>query len=125
MLRPRILCSSRLSLRLLPRLIDVHRDLQSLPAASETCPAYRSGAKIVEADGNPYMRISGANSVRRIKADPSKSFYIRLCPGVPGFLRSDAVGAVKMSPDVTCGEVERARGSNEDVCDVLADAAPE
>src|SRR5262245_60970317 len=123
MLRQRIFAEHRSGLHLPPCLIDVHRDLQSLAAASETCPAHRSGTKIVEADRNTYMRIGRANSVCRVEANPSKSFYIHLRPGMPGVLKRDAVGTTKVSSDISCGEIERPRSGNKDVRDILADAA--
>src|SRR5512147_1822648 len=89
----------RSSLSLLPCLIDVHRDLQSLAASSETRPAHRGGTQIVKADCNPDMRIGRTNSIRRIKANPSEIFYIGLRPGMPGILGRDAVGTTKVSSD--------------------------
>ena len=112
-------------LNLLPRLVHMYRDRQSLAGSTETRAAHRRGTEIVEANRNPYMGVGDANSVGRIKANPAKILNIGLCPGMAGILRRDTVGAMEMASDVTRREAERSRRGNKNMCDVLTDASPE
>ena len=96
---------SRGFLRNVPRAQERHRD---------------SRGRLRPVHGNRSWK-----SVRRIKTDPSKIFYIRLRPGMPGILGRDAVGTTKVSSDVACRKAKCPRRGNKDMGDVLADASPE
>src|SRR5262245_324590 len=111
------------ALRLLTCLIHSYRDRQSLPTAAKPGTTHRSGPKIVQADRHPDMRLGGANAIRRVEADPSQALYIGFSPGMPRLLGCDAVGAVKVAPDVARRYTERARCCDKDMGDVLTDSA--
>ena len=114
-----------ISLRLLARLIDVNRHLQRFAAAAIARAAHRRGAEIIEPDRDPHMGVGGGNPVGRVEADPAEVLDIGFRPGMAGLLRGDAVGAVEMAADIARRDAELARRRDEDVGEVLADAALE
>src|SRR4029453_14353363 len=115
------ICALPSGLRLLTCLIHSYRDRQSLPTAAKPRPPPGGGPKIVQADRNPDMGLEGANAVRRVEADPSQILYIGFSPGMPRLLGRDAVGAVKVPPDVARRHAENARCCDKDMGDVLTD----
>ena len=115
----------KLRLRLLARLVDLHGDLERLAAAAKAGAAHRRGAEIIEPDRHPHMGLGRADAVGGIEADPAEVLDMGLRPGVAGLLRGDAVGAVEMAADIARRNAELARGGDEDVGEVLADAAPQ
>ena len=75
-------------LRLLARLVDVHRHFEGFAAAAEAGAAHRRRAEIVQADGDAHMGLGGADAVGRVEADPAEVLDIGFDPGVAGVLRS-------------------------------------
>src|SRR4029077_18409380 len=114
----------QLILRRLAPLVDTHSHRERFAAAAKTCAAYRSGAEIVQTDGNPHMGCGDANAIGRIEANPAQVLDIGLRPRVAGLLRVGDVGTVELSSDVSCRDVERSRCRNKNMGEVLADAAP-
>lgn len=110
---------------MLPGLVDVYGDFQSFAAPSGACSTDRGRAEIVEPDCDPHMSVRRADPVRWIEANPSKAFYMRLRPRMTGILGRYAVGPAKVPSDIPRREPERPRGGDKNMCDVLADAAPE
>src|SRR5882757_6681751 len=86
---------SRLRLRLaLPAgLIDLDRYRQGFGAAAIAGAAHRRRAKIIQPDGDAGMRVSGADAVRRVEADPAEIRHEGFGPGMAGLLIDRAVGA--------------------------------
>ena len=71
------------------------------------------------------MGVGGANAVGRIEADPAEILDIGFRPGVAGLLRGDAVGAMEMAADIARRDAELAGRRDEDMGEVLTDAAPQ
>ena len=113
----------QLVLRLLARLVDMHRHFEGFAAAAEARAAHRRGAEVIEADRHPHMGFGGADAVGRVEADPAEMLDIGFGPGVAGVLRGDAVDAVEMAADIARRNAELARRRDEDMGEVLADAA--
>src|SRR5262245_66311387 len=99
-------------------------DRQRFAGPPVTGAADRRRTEVVECGRDPIMRLGGADSVRGIEGDPAEIRHKGLGPGMPGILLENAVIAMKMPADVAGGNPNAARGGNEDVGEVLADAAP-
>ena len=69
------------------------------------------------------MGLADADAVRRIEADPAEIGHLGLGPGMAGILVGDAVGAVEIAGDIAGRDPAAAAGGDEDVRQVLADAA--
>src|SRR5262249_60775017 len=60
--------------------VEPHRDV--FTTAPVMSAAHRSGAQIIEADGDARVLVGGANAVRRIEADPAEIWHMNFSPGV-------------------------------------------
>src|SRR5262249_44039326 len=102
---------------------DLYREL--LTMAATVGAAQWSRPEIIQTNGNPHMGIRTADAVCRVESDPAELRYECLRPGVPGILLADAVAAAEIAADVARRDAEVARGRDEDVGEVLTDAALE
>src|SRR5471030_2420948 len=114
-----------LILRLLACLVDMHGYLERFAATAKAGAAHRRRAEVVQADRDPHMGFGNPNPVGRVEADPAEVLDKGFDPGVAGVLRGHAVDAVEMSADIARRDAELARRRDEDVGEVLADAAPQ
>jgi hypothetical protein len=71
------------------------------------------------------MCIGCTDPVRCVEGNPTELGDESFCPGVAGILVGNSVGPPEITADVACRDTLTARGSNEDVRQVLADAALE
>src|SRR3954468_1316931 len=115
----------RLKLELRPALLDPQLDLEALRAAALARAADRRRSEIIEPDGDAHMRLGGRNPVRRIEPDPAEIRYLRFSPSVPGILLDDAIGTEEVARHVAGRNAEITAGGDEDMSQVLADAAPQ
>src|SRR5690242_17433312 len=114
--------SRLLCLRLLARLIDMHRYFQRFATAAKSCAAHGSGAKIIEAGRHTHVGVGDTDAIRRIETDPAKVFDMSFRPGMTGILQSDAVCPAEVTADISRRNAERSRRSHENVGDILADS---
>ena len=113
------------TLRLAARLVDPDLHGQRLAAAAVARAAHRRGAEIIEADRDPHIGVGRADAVGRIEADPAEVATIGFGPGVAGVLLDHAVGAVEVAADIARRNAELRAAADEDMGQVLADAALE
>jgi len=106
-------------------LLNLDRDRQGLCAAAIAGAAHRRRAEIIQAGRHPHVRVGRANAVGRVEGDPAERIEMDLRPCVPGVLPGDAVGAVEVAADIASRNAEMARAGDEDMAQVLADAALE
>src|SRR5260221_12645771 len=113
------------------RLGDLKPDRHVFATASIMGAAHRSGAEIIEPDGNPHVLAGGAHAVRRIEADPAEVGDVNFGPGVAHLvarllsrlLCKSAVTLAEIAGDIARRHPERARDRDEDVGKVLGYAA--
>src|SRR5262245_2309936 len=117
--------NARSVLRLPRRLVDADLDRERLAGAAIARAAQGRRAEIVEAHRHPNVGVGGADAVRRIESHPAEGRHERLGPGVAGLLLVHAVLAVEIAAHVARRDGEAAGGGDEDVGEVLADAALE
>ena len=91
-------------------------------AAADPRTRHRRGIVIIESDRNADIGFGRRDAVGRIEADPAIALDMRLGPGVRRRLHGLPVGAPEMPRDVARGVAEHARGSDEDMRVILADA---
>src|ERR1035437_8211453 len=101
----------------------MHCHFEGFAAAAKARAAHRRRAEVIQADRDPHMGFGGADPVGRVEADPSEVLDIGFDPGVAGVLLGDAIDAVEMPAHIARRDAELARRRDENVGEVLADAA--
>src|SRR6185295_4500980 len=101
------------------RLVDMDRDGHALGAAAIASAAHRGGAKVIEPDRDPHVRLGCTDAVRRIERHPADARHMSLGPGVAGLLVDDAVGAAEIAADVARRDIQMPGGRDEHVGQVL------
>src|SRR5215475_1443185 len=107
------------------RLIDQDLDRKGLACAAIAHAANRRRAEIVEAHRNADVSIGCADAIRGVECDPAEAGHECFGPGMASVLLDHAVAPAKITADVAGRDADAAGGGDEDMCEVLADAAPE
>src|SRR5262245_5041170 len=107
------------------RLVDADVDRQRLVRAAVAHTANRRSTEVIETDRDPDMGVSRADAVGGVERDPTEGGNEGFRPGMPGLLLDDAVVPAKMAADITRRDAEVACGGQENMGEVLANAALE
>jgi len=91
--------------------------------AADARPANGSGAKRIERCGDAHIGLVRTQRVDRVESDPPETLHMRLRPGVTGDLPGRVVISAKIAAHIARGDVERARAGDEDMREILANAA--
>src|SRR3954453_4420343 len=94
------------------RLLNLDRYGERFHSAAVSGATHRRRAEIVEADGDPSVRVGDADAVGRIEPNPAEFRHEGLPPGMAGLLIDDAVRAQEMSGDEARRHAGRTRAGN-------------
>ena len=103
-------------------LLDANGDVEPLRTAADTRAAHGRCLSRITSDRDTHVLVRRADAVGRIKGNPAETRHVHFGPGVAGLL-IDAVRPQEVAADIACGMAESARGREQDVREVLADAA--